>query len=354
MRLRKVYRLCGFLLLFCCSSGKAQNLILTPKESVTPGKSAAWSPLFQASWDRLNQANGGPSNGSGNAAIEALDSFRWDEKSVMPPGKYDVRISEGTPEFLKESNEALVKQFGPDAGIRYLNPIPEGGLVVVGHLAAGIDYPVAFFDSGKRRMPFYIGDQKVYARFFGTAGKFSRYYGKSVKLLSVAKERLCIEVESQDQSLILYLPTGAPDRSLSATMAVVKALRDDFANLADEKGNRYPYLREKDVVKIPHVDFSVEENLTERLNSWRNTPGSGPRRVSFASQSIAFQMNEKGAKVVSHTEIAEPFGAPPKIVPRHFIYDRPFYIFLWRKEATFPYFACYVNSVDLLQTTQTP
>jgi hypothetical protein len=46
---------------------------------------------------------------------------------------------------------------------------------------------------------------------------------------------------------------------------------------------------------------------------------------------------------------ADPFGAPPpKPVPRRFIYDRPFFVFLWREHAEWPYLGVWIGDASAL------
>jgi hypothetical protein len=77
-----------------------------------------------------------------------------------------------------------------------------------------------------------------------------------------------------------------------------------------------------------------------------------PLELVQASQLTRFQLHEKGATVHSEvTLLAVPFGgdhSPPPI-PRKFIYDRPFFVFLWRKGAEWPYFGAWIGNTDAME-----
>jgi hypothetical protein len=46
----------------------------------------------------------------------------------------------------------------------------------------------------------------------------------------------------------------------------------------------------------------------------------------------------------------EPFaGGPPPNVPRRFVYDRPFFLFLWRDQAEWPYFGAWIGDDSAMQ-----
>ena len=78
-----------------------------------------------------------------------------------------------------------------------------------------------------------------------------------------------------------------------------------------------------------------------------------PRRIVHASQKTTFALHERGARVRVVTEMsADPFGDAPRrpvVVPRKFIYDGPFFVFLWRDGAEWPYFGCWVGDAGVLE-----
>jgi hypothetical protein len=72
-----------------------------------------------------------------------------------------------------------------------------------------------------------------------------------------------------------------------------------------------------------------------------------------AEQKTKFALSEKGAEARVEVSIeAGPFGPapePPPVTPRKFIYDRPFFIFLWRDKAEWPYIGVWVGDTTALQ-----
>jgi len=73
--------------------------------------------------------------------------------------------------------------------------------------------------------------------------------------------------------------------------------------------------------------------------------------VCRAEQVTSFELFEKGARVRVQTSFgAEPFGSsPPPPPPRDFIFDRPFFVFLWRDGAEWPYFGAWIGDASALR-----
>ncbi len=73
-------------------------------------------------------------------------------------------------------------------------------------------------------------------------------------------------------------------------------------------------------------------------------------------QRTRFKLHEKGAEVrVEAINRAEPYAGEikmPPMVPRHFIYGRPFFAFLWRDGAEWPYFGVWNGNDTALEKVQ--
>jgi len=84
---------------------------------------------------------------------------------------------------------------------------------------------------------------------------------------------------------------------------------------------------------------------------------AGPATQEFVRETAAsikeeFELFEEGARVRVDTGIGlEPFGEPPKpppVIPRNFVCDRPFFVFLWRAGADWPYLAAWIDGSNSL------
>ncbi len=64
---------------------------------------------------------------------------------------------------------------------------------------------------------------------------------------------------------------------------------------------------------------------------------------------MAFELHERGARVRAVAEGGmDPFGGPPSTYPRDFSFGRPFFVFLWRDKAEWPYFGAWVGDASAM------
>lgn len=324
------------------------------------GETLVWSPLFQASWEKMQSLHAGKMEKvvPANPVINALEKFQWKEQNVMPKDGYAVYAGPATPEFAKATAEEIKKKFGIDMTPSRI-PSSEHGNAFYGILLRDLNFQKSFFRSRKKPLEFKDGLGKTHkVQFFGTIGKHSDDFGNNVKVLDYNDQGksfiLSIATDQQDEKLIIY----RPGRALSFQMAIdhlnkpeIKApLGGAYGSLSDGT------LHKKDTVKIPYLTIKADTDLTSQVAGARHyVQDPMPWRTTIAYQITHFELFEKGARIRVETGSDDgPFGGPPPprrvtYVPRQFICDHPFFVFAWRDGASHPYFAAWIDGNAALQ-----
>lgn len=324
-----------------------------PHVSMPEGKTVVWSPLLQAAWDEMNRSLGGPPHkiSPPNEIMKRMDSFRWQADEVLPDGAWKTWAVAATPVFFervnREAREALGGKEGP---FKMLNMDPRF-LACFALLDRSVEFEVPFYRS--KKVPLRFDNRHV--RFFGTAGHHSARFGESVKVLhdeprnrSYALEASC---KGMDDRVVFLLPSDELDFA-QACQFVREVRKSHATNSPKPIWQDSGYLRSGDRVKIPCVSLDVIHDMSGDFTQrrWHGTP-LDPWQIVRAEQKTRFSLHEKGAKVRVHASIeVKPFGSPPKPPPpRHFIFDRPFFVFLWRENAKWPYLGVWVGDVSVLE-----
>ncbi|QTN30950.1 hypothetical protein HZ994_00940 [Akkermansiaceae bacterium] len=327
-----------------------------PSDELAVGKTVVWSPLFQATWDAMNAELGGKplDVDPPNELMTRLDSFQWQPDKVMPEGAWKVWAGKATKGFLETVNREAAAITGEAQGpFRLLEEVP-GGLACFGLLDREVEFQTAFFRS--RTVPMRFGTKKTEVSYFGTNGRLSGGYGESVKVLAFrpvdGSHALEVSCKHGDDQVVFYRPPVVQDFS-TACKWLRKWKKDYVANEELPGGWADRVLHEGDVVQVPYVSLDVTEDMAGRLQSRRSYGGEGdPWTIRRAEQVTRFELYEKGARVRVETSIeVDPFGgnSAPKPVPRKFIYDRPFFVFLWREGAEWPYFGAWIGDDSALK-----
>jgi len=328
--------------------------VIDPYGKLPAGKTVVWSPLFQATWDAMNKEMGGkPAKiEPHNELMARLDAFDWDPEKVMPEGSWKTWAGEATQDFLEKVNAEAARMTGDATGPFTLGDPSPGALACFGLLDREVEFEKPFHKSVRQAL--WFGQEKRAVRFFGVRGELSAGYGASAKVLAYrpvdGSHALEVSCKGSDDKVIFYIPPKEQDFATACKwIREWRKTHDHEAGAHGQWNDRL--LHEGDEVRVPYVSLDAKDDLSGQLVGDRHYGIAGdPWIIRRAEQRTRFELFEKGAKVRVEASIGlEPFSdAPPKAVPRRFIYDRPFFVFLWREHAKWPYLGVWIGNAAAL------
>lgn len=324
--------------------------VLDLEKLPSPGQTQVWSPLFQASWDKLKSNHAGKllRVDPPNPLIIKLEQFSWKKDKVMPPEGYAVYAGPDTAEFAKETAADVKKRFGIELQPSAL-PQNGQGMAYYGVLARDLNFQKHFFRSRSKPMTFLDrNNQKHVVSFFGTAGRNSQLYGKNVEIIQYYPEKksftLSILTDQAGEKIVIHRPektTSFQNAFEQIKSAKATPLQGHWGAVDDRR------LHKNDILKIPYLKLHNTTDLTTLLDGKRYYESeSQPSFIARAYQITQFNLSETGAKIRAQSDMSEPFGGAP--TPRKFICDEPFFVFAWRDGARLPYFAAWIDGPDAL------
>lgn len=341
------------ILLAAAARGEVITLV-HPGEALPEKQTVVWSPLFQATWDKLNANLGGKPHKivPPNDLMEKLDSFKWNTGKTMPEGSWKTWSGPATMDFLKQVNReasAITKE--KEGPFKLMMENPENR-AAFGLLDREVEFQKKFIESHKAPLGFRLDDSEKPVRFFGARDELIGELRDSVRILAFRpvdrSHAIQIRCKQADDTVILYLPAKPQD--FTTACGWLRTWRKQFKPDPERFGAwNDPSLHDGDEIRIPYVDLVATADLTSKLSSTRHF-GKMPWRIARAEQLTRFQLHEKGARVRVEVSLeAAPFSGPPPTVPRKFIYDRPFFVFLWRDNAEWPYFGAWIGDASALK-----
>jgi hypothetical protein len=329
-----------------------------PGENSPHDKTVVWTPLFQAAWDDLHRTLGvlvkvDPPN----VLMDRLDHFDWKADSVMPRNRWKVWTGEATQELIDKANAEAARMTGEKTGPFRSAPRPQSR-IALGLLDRDLIFKKPLHRSVEVPLAFHLADgAKTNVRFFGARRKASGAFGGVVRVLAYLEGTHAIQIAGDgDESAVLYLPEK-PASFIEACDTLrewrAKKLVGEFGSAQD------PNLHENDDLRIPILKLENTTDFVPLLQSLRHFKEGGlPWILSKAEQRLKFELTEKGAKLRVEVEmVADPFGEPPpppQMIPRIFHYDRPFFVFLWRDQADWPYFGAWIGDPSALEEFTAP
>ena len=226
-------------------------------------------------------------------------------------------------------------------------------LACFGLLNRNVEFMIPFFRS--RREPLLFGEQKEPVKFFGVPSETAALYDASVRILSYRPDQKSHAVElacrGTDETVILYMPSEPQDFATACKW--IKHWRDNHHGDKAKTGQWDDgQLHEDDDLRIPYLTLDVRSDYTSELGGHRHYERQplNPWFISSARQHTKFKLHENGARVRSSAVIElTPFGTEyQRTYARDFIYDRPFFVFMWRDAADWPYLGVWVGDTSAM------
>ena len=330
-----------------------------PAATLPPNRTVVWSPVFQAAWDQLNTRLGGPPVRvePPNALMAMLDAFRWEPGKVMPVGSWKAWCGPATHDFLKQVNREAAAITKEPEGPFILLQESSGSLAFFSILDRTVEFQRAFFRSSKIPLKFRASDGEHPVQFFGVRDDAGEGFGDSVRILAWRpidrSHAIQIRCKQADDTVILYLP--AQNQDFATACHWLRTWRAQSKPDAQRSGAwNDGTFHTGDEIQIPFVTLESRANLTPLFGGVRYHGKKGkpeiPWNITRVEQLTRFELHENGARVRVEVSGEAAFGpGPPPTVPRRFLYDRPFFVFLWREQAEWPYFAAWIGDGSALK-----
>jgi len=336
------------------------SAVAHPESKLPSGQTVVWTPLFQASWDKLNATHGGkplkvePPNG----LISRLDAFSWKTESVMPEDHWKVWSGPPTDEFLTKVNAEAAKITGEQDGPFQLGDRRPGTVVVFGLLDRQVTFRKVLHRSRKVPMTFRSGDTTTNVQYFGVKGDLSKEFSDTIRVLAYRPSENCHALQllckESDDTVILFRPPAGKTMDFSTACEWIRTWRKTWTeDIRKGLGHDDPTLHRLDEIQVPYVKLDAKQDFTSDLSSLRFYKGEPePRQISRAEQRVEFELHERGARARATVSMDDPFAsapAEPPVYPRRFLYDAPFFVFLWRDGAEWPYLGTWVGDTSAMK-----
>ncbi len=151
----------------------------------------------------------------------------------------------------------------------------------------------------------------------------------------------------KEQEIILF-KTESKFKTLSSMYADAKRLIQ-IGN--EERKNEVNFLKytfqEEDEIVIPKIDFNIETNFPD-IEGIPFHVGESIYEIEKVWQRTSFHLDENGAQINSEADLELVVEESEEQEPKLMHFDKPFVIFIRRKEAKNPYFALWVANAELL------
>ncbi len=301
---------------------------------------AAWCGIFNLIWNDLRDeiAKQDIVFAVQNEVVKNLNKGTFTVKDIAEASYYKT-YGAPTLALKAEIEKAIKEKFDQESDI--LDEFDWNGsqddYILYGMLYKEFEFPKVFTKLGEDN----FGDGET-AKYFGIDGSTKDDVKAQVRVLYYYSE----------DDFAIKLETKQNDEVIVAVGTKANTFLDIY-NSIQSRAQKYEgakYLKERDRVKIPNIEFNLKEEIEEVQNKAFLLADGREYMIYKALQTIQFELDEEGGKIKSEAGIGmkNTSIAMPE-TPRNFYVDQAFTIFLVEEGEELPYFAAKISDINNIQ-----
>ncbi len=336
-------------------SSKLERTVVVPTldTPMPKGKNVIWCASFQIAWNHLRDDVIKEPVRIANAE-EVADRLNKAPQSEadLPKGSYYAAAGWVRDGIVGRIQREMAARFPhghqPDSS----DVTGQTVIVAYAYLVARVKFTIPFFDQHEPLLFKAAGIEPTRLRSFGTSQMDIRAndeLGRQVNVLYASKEQephkgvaelpkeFAVDPCKDSSPNQIVLACVAPKDTLAGTLADVER---KVRNGRGEHG-----LGGSDMLLIPNLSWRVGHHFKELEGTDKLILNTVARKawVDKAWQMVVFRLDRSGAQLESEGRMLVKV-----CVPTHYIFDRPFLIYLKRRGAEHPFFVMWVDNAELL------
>jgi hypothetical protein len=336
------------------SSLKQMSIVPTLDSPCSKNKNVIWCSSFQLAWNRMkDDVIGAPVEVVGAEELAArLNSAEQTADDLKPYSVYAAagRIYQGIIDRIQKDMAAKFPSHSvPDFG--EIAFIPEG-ILAYSYLIANVPFEYPY---RQVRVEFIFTDSngiETNVGAFGAWGLLQRYkrMREQVEILyfredynepdrDLQMKEFAIDLCKHSKPYQVVAAFIEPKASLAQSLDYISNKMVDF-----QKNSRYKnmtVLNDVDVLMVPEMFWEIDHRFVELIGKIVAN-ANPPMPIVEAKQSIKFKLDRYGAMLESEATFAV------SAVPRYFIFNRPFLVYMTKRDCEQPFFVMWVDNAELL------
>ena len=334
---------------FADDSSKLERTVILPAMNtpIIPNRNIVWCSSFQLAWNEMkDMVIKNPIQVSGAEGISQRLNNANQQKSDLSEDSYYVAAGKTSDNIQEKIRSDMARRF-PSVEVPEFGP--NDVLVAFSYLETYVkfrepyrqyDKAMFFTDSAGNRTP---------VNSFGVWDGFQRRYRplcKQIDILYCKMDEddgviefaldLCKHTEPYQLVVAITEPNESLEHTILELQRKIKSFQKDAAN------THLAQFDKVDILQVPEMYWDITHHFAELEGKFLSNDGYQSLWISKALQMIRFRLDRTGALLESKATFA--VGAIPKI----FSLDRPFLIYLRKRDADQPFFAMWVDNAELL------
>ncbi|HML73912.1 MAG TPA: hypothetical protein PKB02_05405 [Anaerohalosphaeraceae bacterium] len=312
-----------------------------------PDKNNIWCSSFQLAWNEMKDTViKEPLQVVGAEALcVQLNSGRQTKNDLLPESYYAIagNVSDGIIQTIQTD---MASRF-PTVPILQFNP--DDQYIAYAYLETYIQFTKAFLEVAEPLLFHGASGKTTPVKSFGIQDGFLKEHEPLCKQVDVLYCKLDDQYKAAEYALDLCRDTQ-PYQIVVAVTEKKDTLGSTYNQLQDKiedfpTHKDYEWLarfQDNDILRVPEMFWTLTHRFKELEGAPLTNANAAGMPISAAIQQICFRLDRAGVTLKSSSLMCV------SAMPRDFIFDKPFLLYLKKRDASQPFFVMWVDNAELL------
>jgi hypothetical protein len=323
---------------------KQTQVVPTLYSPMKNGHNVVWCASFLSAWKSLQK-------GITEEFVQIEDADEHcmplneadDPENSLPPGALYAAAGWVQKGIVETIREAIKKMF-PNKEPPLFPGISDNSFLAYAYLEANVSFKLPYFQNLEPLMFTGSNGSKMEINSFGIRAEDEFAYPclRDQPVILFTKRNADYELQ---EFVVDLCRDSEPSQIILACIEPQKSLIDTISNVQQkiEESENPEGLEENDVLLVPDLFWQLKHDFDEfEGRSFKNKTLHG-QKLDVARQDILFRLDRSGAELKSEAKLYS------LSISTHFLFDRPFLIYLKKRDVKIPYFAMWVSNGELLK-----
>jgi hypothetical protein len=331
------------------STDLKQTVILPTLDTPMPkGKNVIWCSSFQLAWNQLkDNVIGEPVKLIGAEEIAGRLNLAKQSLADIPDESCYAAAGLVKDGIVEKIQMEMAKRFPSELQPDFNDVSPKVAIIAYSYLTANVKFKIPYFENRKE---FIFRDSKgnqTPVTSFGIRPEDHDAYQKLRKQVEVLYYSHSPESSNLREYAIDLCKDTKPNQIVLAVIEPKETLEQTLEYLNDKivgftKEEFFHKFGINDVLLVPNIFWKITHRFKELEGKTLGNIDYINFYIGLALQMIQFRLDRSGAELKSEAKLYV------ESLPNHFVFDRPFLIYIKKRGAEQPFFVMWIDNAELL------
>lgn len=327
---------------------KYTAILPTLNSPAAQNRNLIWCSSFQLAWNEFkNDIVQEPILLSSSQNLADLLNHAPQSKQDILDGDYYARAGFIKDNIIGTIQREMLQKFPGEPVPAFDDAASDTAIIAYAFIAANVRFKIPYFENDKEMLFTDSTGKQTPVTSFGIREEDDYAYYPLRRQIHILFNQHDSNYKLTECAIDLY-KDSSPNQIVLAMVEPKETLTETLAYIDEQhqKNLEKDYEAEfgpNDVLLVPNLFWKITHSFDELEGNTIANPKYQGMPIAKAMQVIQFRLDRSGAEIKSESKLYCKPG------PTYYVFDRPFLIYIKKRDANYPFFVMWVDNAELLE-----